>query len=146
MLHSGDPRWHRGHRCARAASPGLALPIPRALRGNGRWGPRDQLRAQGGHGWARMGNRRTAVWSKHPLHCLCRGWGHRGGKTDPDPGNSRKAGLEKGRERQRAVARPHNQTRSSCSSAHHHPCDQKSVVGSWSRLWMKMHPGCLSIR
>uniref|UniRef100_A0A8C2NRZ3 GOLD domain-containing protein n=1 Tax=Capra hircus TaxID=9925 RepID=A0A8C2NRZ3_CAPHI len=82
-----------------------------------------------------MGNRRTAVWSKQPLHCLCRGWGHGGGKTDPDPGNSRKAGLERGRERQRAVVRPHNQTRSSCSSAHHHPVTKSS----WWALWMEMH-------
>ena len=86
-------------------------------------------------GRARMGNRRTAVWSKQPLHCLCRGWGHGGGKTDPDPGNSRKAGLERGREKQRAVVRPHNQTRSSCSSAHHHPVTKSS----WWALWMEMH-------
>ena len=29
-----------------------------------------------------MGNRWTAVWSKHPLHRLCRGWGHGGGESD----------------------------------------------------------------
>lgn len=87
---------------ARAASPGLARPASRVLRGNGGWAPRHQLGPAPllpCTGWARLGNGGAAVWSKYPLPSQCRGWEHRGGKSDPDRDEGRKPELQRGGER-----------------------------------------------
>lgn len=77
-------------------------------------GPYLPSAAGGRHGWE-MGGQQCG---QSMLSVACAGvGGRRGGKSDPDPDDSRKAGQEREGERQRVVVKPRNQTPgSSCSS------------------------------
>lgn len=45
VLHSGDARWHRGHRCRHSQSRGLARPTLGVLRAGGGEVPQHQLKS-----------------------------------------------------------------------------------------------------